>query len=202
MITDNASIADSKFIVIEPVSGVTYTRWGHTSCPNSTGAELVYSGRAGGTHANSRGGAAQKLCLPDNPDYIATTAGISPASISSIHGAEYEFFAGPLTNVAEYNAPCAVCFVPTRATVIMIPAKTICPASWTREYYGYLTTNNDLHHRSSYTCLDISPGTIPGSGDNVVSGSAFFYYTVTTCNGLSCPPYENGRILSCVVCTK
>ena len=186
--------------IINPVSGVTYTRWGHTTCPSSTGAQLVYSGRAGGTRASIQGGAAQKLCLPDNPDYIATTAGVSARYWSTIHGVEYEFFVGPLANVTEYNAPCAICFVSTRATAIMVPAKTICPLSWTREYYGYLTANYDGHHRSSYNCLDISPGTVPGTGAS--SDSAFIYYTATACNGLSCPPYENNRILSCVVCTK
>ena len=33
----------------EPTGGVVYVRWGHDSCP-STGAQLVYSGRAGGSH--------------------------------------------------------------------------------------------------------------------------------------------------------
>ena len=105
-----------------------------------------------------------------------------------------------LMSLHEYNAPCAICFVSTRATAIMVPAKTICPSSWTREYYGYLTANYDGHHRSSYNCLDISPGIVPETGAS--SDSAFFYYTATACNGLSCPPYENNRILSCVVCTK
>ena len=181
-------------------SGVTYIRWGHTSCPNSTGAQLVYSGRAGGTRHDSPGGAAEILCLPDDPDYINTTAGVAARYPSIIHGAEYEFSVGPLANSIEYNAPCAVCFIPNRSAVIMVPAKTACPSSWTREYYGYLTTNYDNHHRSSYTCLDINPERVPGSG--ATTDSAFFYYTITTCNGLSCPPYENNRILSCAVCTK
>jgi hypothetical protein len=85
----------------------------------------------------------------------------------------------------------------------MIPAKTVCPPSWTREYYGYLTTNYDGHRRSSYTCLDNIPEGVPGTElANSTTATAFFYYTITTCSGLSCPPYENNRILSCVVCTK
>ena len=179
---------------------MTYTRWGKTACPTSTGAQLVYSGRAGGSRHNVHGGSAEKLCLPDDPDYTPETAGVDPATAKSvIYGAEYEVFVGPLANASEYNAPCAICFVPTRASVIMIPAKTVCPSSWTREYYGYLTTN--IHRRSSFTCLDNSPEGIPGTGTSTTA-TAFFYYTITTCNGLSCPPYENNRILSCVVCTK
>ena len=30
--------------------GVTYTRWGKSSCPNISGTELMYTGRAGGTY--------------------------------------------------------------------------------------------------------------------------------------------------------
>ena len=190
-------------LMINPVSGVTYTRWGKMACPTSTGAQLVYSGKAGGTRHSVRGGSAEMLCLPDDPDYIPETAGVAAPFQSIIYGAEYEFFVGPLKNATEHNAPCAVCFVPSRASVIMIPAKTVCPSSWTREYYGYLTTNCDLHHRSSYTCLDNSPENliVPGT-ETTTTDAAFFYYTVTTCHGLSCPPYENNRTLSCVVCTK
>ena len=42
-------------------SGVTYTRWGRTSCPNETEAQLVHSGRAGGTNYNVQGGSAEKF---------------------------------------------------------------------------------------------------------------------------------------------
>ena len=167
---------------------MTYTRWGKTTCP--TGAELVYSGRAGGSRHNVQGGSAEKLCLPDNPDYISETAGVTSHHPSIIYGAEYKLPVGPLMNATEYNAPCAICFVPSRASVIMIPAKTVCPSSWTREYYGYLTTNFDNHRRSSFTCLDNSPEGVPGTETSTVN-AAFFYYTITTCDGLSCPPYEN-----------
>jgi len=42
--------------------GVVYTRWGKTSCPNVSGTELVYAGRAGGTWFLHKGGAAS-ACL-------------------------------------------------------------------------------------------------------------------------------------------
>ena len=181
---------------------MTYTRWGKTTCPSSTGAQLVYSGRVGGTKFSSQGGSAEKICLPDNPDYISETSGVTIPYNSTIQGAEYEFFAGPLSALTENNAPCAVCFVPSRAAAIMVPAKTICPSSWTREYYGYLSTDAELdtHHRSTYNCLDINSESVAGTSDN--ANPSLFHYTVTNCNGFTCPPFENGRILSCVVCTK
>ena len=140
----------------------------------------------------------EKLCLPDNPDYLPNTTGY--IGYAFIHGAEYEFPTGPNADVYEHNVPCAVCYVSTRATAVMIPAKTECPSSWTREYYGYLTSEHDVHYRSSFTCVDVNPETVPGSSAD--ADAALFYYSFSTCNGLDCPPYENNRILSCVVCTK
>ena len=179
---------------------MTYTRWGKTSCPSSTGAELVYSGRAGGTVWNIQGGAAEKICLPDDPEYVTETSGLSVPYGSTVQGVEYELISGPNANVNEYNAPCAVCFVPTKAVTIMLPAKTTCPSSWTREYYGYLSAGHPDQYRSLYTCLDHNPEVIAGS--NADEPLSLFHYAVTDCIGLSCPPYESGRILSCVVCTK
>ena len=180
---------------------MTYTRWGRTTCPTDTGAQLVYSGRTGGTHYETRGGSAENICLPDNPDYLAETAGLTTSFFSTVQGAEYELWSGPKENVSDHNVPCAVCYAPTRATTIMVPAKTTCPPSWTREYYGYLSTARDNHYRSSYTCIDNTPEVIVGTSVNEDPGT-LFYHTISNCVGLLCPPYEHSRILSCAVCTK
>ena len=187
------------------VSGVTYTRWGKTTCPSDTEAQLVYSGRAGGTHYLAQGGSAEKICLPDDPDYTAGSVNISSQTHRSvIHGVEYEFPYGglshPLQDVHNQNVPCAICDVPTRARVIMVPAKTVCPPSWTREYYGYLLTEFDGHYRSTYTCIDSDPEVVPGESSD--ANPSLFYYSMTDCNGLLCPPFEDNRLLYCVVCTK
>ena len=47
--------------------GVTYVRWGQTTCPNTTGTELVYAGRAAGSHFQQKGGTNDYLCLPEEP---------------------------------------------------------------------------------------------------------------------------------------
>ena len=51
-------------------AGVTYIRWGKSSCPTISGTSLVYMGRAGGSEHNQQGGGTEKLCLPLDPDYI------------------------------------------------------------------------------------------------------------------------------------
>ena len=185
---------------ISGISGVTYTRWGKTSCPSSTGAQLLYSGRVAGNHHKHSGGGAERLCLPDDPDYRSGTKGYSGGS--PIFGTQYAFKGGPNSNVGGWNAPCAVCYVPNRATAIMVPAKTSCPGSWTTEYIGYLTAEHYGDHRSSFDCVDVNSDRIPGTGAH--DEAALYYYVHVSCSrsGLACPPYENYRVLSCVQCTK
>ena len=48
--------------------GVVYVRWGHNSCPNS-GTQLMYAGRAGGSHFDHRGGGGNPQCLPLDPKF-------------------------------------------------------------------------------------------------------------------------------------
>ena len=45
--------------------GVVYTRWGRTTCSNTTGTQLVYTGRAAGSYHTANGGGANYLCLPE-----------------------------------------------------------------------------------------------------------------------------------------
>ena len=51
------------------IGGITYVRWGKTSCPSVLGTELLYSGVAAGCLFSNMGGAANYLCLPNNPVY-------------------------------------------------------------------------------------------------------------------------------------
>ena len=183
-------------------AGVTYIMWGKNSCPTTPGTQLVYAGRAGGSAYGNPGGGAEKLCLPLDPDYITAPRSTSASYISTLHGAEYQTHNGPLHNILDQNVPCAVCYASTRAAMIMVPAKTQCPSSWTREYYGYLMTEREstAHHRSSFDCVDVNPDVVPGGAPN--TNGALFQYVVATCSGLQCPPYQANRVVSCAVCTK
>ncbi len=181
--------------------GVVYTRWGRTTCPDTSGTELVYAGRAGGTKYNVKGGAANHLCLPEIPDYLQFTPGVQGGSGNSqVRGVEYDTYSGPLRSVFQHDAPCAVCLASARVTVLMIPAKTQCPPSWTLEYAGYLLTGYNDGHRSTFECVDKDPECVPGSVAN--TDPAVLYHTEATCDELPCPPYDPQKKLTCVVCTK
>ena len=180
-----------------PVSGgATYTRWGRTSCPNITGTSLIYSGRAGKSWLDQRGGGGNYQCLPNNPEYGQYTSGVQ--GYSPIFGVEYQF---PIQSALhDHNVPCAVCHVSTRAAVLMIPAWRHCPSQWTLEYTGYLMTEHTTHNTATYECVDKDAEAVPGSRANNDGG--LFYHVEASCNGLPCPPYVAEKELTCAVCTK
>ena len=184
--------------------GVVYTRWGRTTCPDTPGTELVYEGRAAGSYYTHQGGGANYLCLPDDPDYdLAYTAGTQ--SNSPLYGTEFRRGSGgPLNDISpsynDHNIPCAVCYAAARGTAIMLPAKTVCPSTWTLEYSGYLMAGRNTHQRSSFECLDKDPESIPGSTPTIAM--AYMFHVEATCTGIPCPPYNDYKELTCAVCTK
>ena len=116
--------------------GVAYTRWGKATCPNIAGTQLVYAGRAAGSHYTHKGGGANYICLTDTPNYLAPPSG-SQGAQALLYGTEYETAGGvlgSLSAVHDHNVPCAVCYASTCGTSIMIAGQTTCPTSWTREY--------------------------------------------------------------------
>ena len=178
------------------IGGVVYTRWGNSACPNITGTELVYTGRAGGTQHDQRGGGANYLCLPMDPEYnLPSRAGLD--GHSPVWGAEYQ---GPVVGAHDHDVPCAVCHGTTRLTVLMIPAKASCPTSWTKEYDGYLMSEFLVHYRTMFVCVDRAQESFPGTGTD--HNGALFYHAEADCTNLPCLPYNNVQELNCVVCTK
>ena len=188
-----------------PSGGAIYTRWGKSSCPEIQVTELLYSGITGGTWFNQEGGGANYLCMPQDPEYSTTlTYRDGVQGHATVHGAEYQ---APVQGTHDHNVPCAVCYVPTRPTVVMIPAKASCPPTWTREYYGYLMTeykgvSNNIRGRTMFECVDAEQESLPGSAPN--TDGVLFYHVEAACSadGIPCPPYNNYQELNCVVCTK
>ena len=178
------------------MGGVSYNRWGKSTC--RSGVERLYAGRIGSSYGNHKGGGANYVCMPDNPDYtLSFEPGVQNQGL--IFGTEYEH--ARVSGRNNHNAPCAVCYIPTKHTAVMIPAKTTCPSGWTREYYGYLMAEHSTGaYRTMYACIDKDMETIPGSASHIDGGH--LYHVEASCNGFACGPYSDSKELNCVVCSK
>ena len=184
--------------------GVTYTRWGRTTCPEQSGTSLVYEGLAAGGGYNQVGGGANFLCLVKNPKYNPGTT-TSNFGYGILYGTEYEVDRGQALNNGlrhNQNAPCAVCHVSTRSSQIMVPGTYECPSGWTSEYSGWLMVEYHGHKgRSMFVCVDKDAETVPGQRADT-NGNLLHHTEVDCGTGLPCPPYDERKELSCVVCTK
>ena len=124
--------------------GVTYVRWGKSSCPDQPDTELVCAVYTGGTHSRQNGGA-NHLCMPPDPEYSKYIPGVQGESY--VHGAEYD---NPISGSQHGN-------VPSRVTLLVAPAKTSCPSSWIREYSVYIMSEgrrqSDIRCLSAWTAI-------------------------------------------------
>ncbi|KAI8520393.1 hypothetical protein Bbelb_001470 [Branchiostoma belcheri] len=182
------------------LGGAVYVRWGRKTCPS--GATTVYSGVAGGTSSSHPGGGTNYQCLPTDPQWGRYQDGVQGYK-AFMWGAEYELNTNvPFgsTSLHDNNVPCAVCYVPTRGSKLMIPARNTCYSGWTREYHGYLMAERHNHPGSKeFVCVDEQPEAVPGGHANY--NGALFYPVEARCGSLPCPQYVEGRELTCVVCT-
>ncbi|KAL3874761.1 hypothetical protein ACJMK2_037731 [Sinanodonta woodiana] len=181
-------------------SGSTYVRWGRTICPGN-GTELVYKGFAGGSSFIHTGGAADFLCMTEEPIWGKSVGGSYPAGY--VYGAEYQLYVGsnPFSTVSiNDDVPCCVC-KSFRTSTLMIPGRTECYPGWTMEYSGYLMSGDHSHNgATNYVCVDANPEARHGTPEN--HDGHLLYVVQAICGSLPCPPYVAGQVLTCVICSK
>ena len=159
------------------------------------------SGFVGGSYYTHTGGGGEYICLPNKPKYDKYKDGSQAGSY--IYGTEYQVSSySPFTNsLHDHDAPCVVCYVKSRATQLMLPARNDCPSGWTEEYHGYLMAGHYSHkHSTSFLCIDGEAEFVHGSHAN--NNGALLYLVEPQCGSLPCLPYVSGRELTCAVCTK
>ena len=179
--------------------GVVYTHWGKDNCSDiETDTETLYAGIVVGQHYNSYGGGANYLCLPnEGPQNLSTTFNHNQAYL---YGTEYE---SPILPVNKNeNVPCAVCYAPTKAVQLMIPGRLNCSSSWTEEYEGYLmTARSSQYSNQNYICVDKDAESVLHPKTKNLYGP-LLYHVTARCSGIPCPPYNDKKYITCVVCTK
>ena len=161
---------------------------------------LLHTGIMGGEYYNHIGGGVNYLCLPKTPKYDKYKDGHQGGGY--VYGAEYELSFNPFKkSLQDHDPPCVVCFVKSRGSMLMMPARNDCPTGWTEEYHGYLMSANYAHKKQSdFICVDKAAESIPGSQANL--NGALLYPVEGHCGTLPCGPYVQVRELTCAVCTK
>lgn len=166
----------------------------------------------------SAGGGVNFQCLPADPQYSVS----APASVpyNGLRRVSYDIHFAPKmfgsASMNQHSIPCAVCETLQRVTKLMVPAMTRCPtADWTMEYRGYIMSAaehfssdefvKDVYHSTTYECIDEKAESLTGKPQSDFSGMSMFPVR-GQCSGsgalASCPPYQEGKALSCVVCSK
>ncbi|KAL3874764.1 hypothetical protein ACJMK2_037734 [Sinanodonta woodiana] len=180
--------------------GSTYVRWGRTSCPGN-GSELVYKGFAGGSFYSHSGGAADFLCMTEEPIWGKSVVASSHAGY--VYGVEYELYgtSNPFSTVSlDNDVPCCVCKT-FRSSTLMIPGRTECYPGWTMEYSGYLMSGYHGHNgATNYVCVDANPEARRESSASL--DGHLLYVVQAVCGSLPCPPYVANGVLTCVICSK
>ncbi len=75
-----------------------------------------------GSHHNDAGGGTTRLCMPNNPDYtLPFINGVQ--KYSPLFPVEYQY----TVQSHGHDIPCAVCVVPTKDLVLMVPGKSRVP---------------------------------------------------------------------------
>lgn len=208
MICEKGPCATPKGHKEKIVASTVFIRWGRTVCPTDRGTVLVYEGRVAGWQPSHDGeGGANYLCMPLHPEYNKPfTQGYHPKA--SLFGVEYghveDLFArmGQGPQISYLAVPCAVCRAEKRGSLMMLPARNVCPSrEWTREYQGYLMTGSSNSTRSEYICVDNDATGVNQLHSKSHPGKALLTSVLGKCGVLPCPPYEQDRELTCAVCT-
>ncbi|XP_045156991.2 uncharacterized protein LOC123523373 [Mercenaria mercenaria] len=182
-------------------AGHHFIRWGRSECPGN-GSEIIYRGYTAGSQYNQPGGGSNNLCLPEHPTFEKYIDSVDQWR-GHLYGTEYENLNAESMTMFGYttineDVPCAVC--KTTRSVLMIPGRADCYPGWTLEYKGYLmSAYHNYASNGDFLCVDAKPDFVPhGEGNH---NDHLLYFVESRCGALPCPPYVNGRELSCVVCS-
>ncbi|OWF51112.1 Chromosome partition protein Smc [Mizuhopecten yessoensis] len=199
-----SSLEQRLYQASQDKGGATFIRWGRIDCPANL-TDLVYSGYAGGTWYAHTGAAANHVCLPRDPVWGPYKNMHNTDYTALMYGAEYnaDNTATPFgLNSHDEEVPCAVCRYTSFVSSVMIPARTTCYSGWTKAYSGSLAAGYFIQTAASeYVCVDEHAQLLDRGADTNDDGTLFLAVKAQ-CGSLRCPPYEQDKYLSCVVCMK
>ena len=173
---------------------------------------FMLPGYVSGGHYNQKGGPAEYICLPNNPQW-GRYVGSADTWPSYIYGTEFEINSAYNNrdlllrhnnngqSLHQHDVPCVYCKVKGRSVVTTFAAATRCPDGWDLEYQGYLMASyHDHASQRGPICVDEVPETVLRGQSN--QDGALLYFVRVKCGSLPCPPYVNDRQVACVICSQ
>ena len=191
----------------------TYKTWGRRACPS--GSKTVYSGWIANGASYEKGGGYNYQCMHQSGDIeakqkndaVANGNGhLSRVQYSSSKKDKSGGAQGKMNAKNNRDASCAVCEVEASDTM-MYPAKTACPAGFTKLYEGLLA-GSDLYdqHDTEYICLEkdfeeLDKSVFKLSSNNDEKASSRLYLAEVDSSFFDLG-YKLHTGLQCVVCAK
>ena len=173
----------------------TYELLGNDKCASIQGTSTIFTGYVLGFNGSST-----FKCLPIKQyiQYYNTSFSMfadSPESVGYAKMTVYQSFRhSGQTNI---HATCALCSIEGRNAILMMPATPECPQSWTREYYGYLMTDNT---ETTFVCVDI--GLNGDIMENTIPDFSVLKHVTAYPERTRAHTYQSDYALSCAVCSK
>ncbi|CAH3015054.1 unnamed protein product [Porites evermanni] len=110
----------------------------------------------GGDYYTHTGGGTNHLCIPKVPKYDQYKDCYQDHG-GFVFGTEYKL--SFKKNLHNHDAPCAVCYVESRGSMPMMPARNDRPSGWSKEYHGYLVTEH-YNHKNQKKTTSVSTETL------------------------------------------
>ncbi|XP_063446719.1 uncharacterized protein LOC134726248 [Mytilus trossulus] len=158
-----------------------------------------------GGSSYSGSGPTNNLCVPNEPQWGIYDNKVNDSPF--IGAALFDHWDIDIKNTlfdkkySYYAIQCAVCDLTQASSTVMIPGRKTCYDNWRMEYTGYLMASHPSHTDLEYICVDGNPDHIKKIPS--WSNKSLLLSVYSKCNGATpCPPYVEGREMTCVVCSK
>ena len=141
------------------------------------------------------------LCLPDSLTWGKYKDG-DDRQRGHVYGVEIDIEGSNIfpRDVNNQDQPCVLCHT-ENAVAHMFPGRVTCFPGWSLQYAGYLmSSEHGANINREYFCMDSDPEARMGGGAD--NNQGIVYLTEGRCGSLPCPPYVDGREMSCAVCSK
>lgn len=153
-----------------------------------------------GSSSDANGNGANYQCLPTEPNYGTfnstsndVRASISVATLATNGSVLSSGLDGKIIQ-------CALCQTISATSATMFIGNT-CPVNWTKEYNGYLVSEEEVTGRTAkgYACLKETPDVLDNSSGR--AGTSSVNLVELECDALSCGTSTSNEEVSCAVCS-